>query len=212
MAAATTPTFGDGLGTVIGSSLAAGDLSSGQSAINTNTASVEGQTQPFVNFGQSVLPTASTTLNNISSTAGTTQGYNDFMSTYTNTPAAQYALQQANAVQNNSAAASGQVLSGANERALGTIDNGIVSTDANNAYNEYLAGNNQSFNQLTSAFGSMLGAVGVGTTATGQDVSATNSLNTATEANAQAQATNANTKGSGLGSMFSGLGSVAAAF
>ena len=75
------------------------------------------------------------------------------MSSYTNTPAAQYQLQQANQAQNNSAAASGNLLSGSNERALGTIDQGIVSQGANTAYNEYLQGNQQGFGQLESPLG-----------------------------------------------------------
>ena len=41
----------------------------------------------------------------VQTAAGNTQGYNEFMQGYTNTPAAQYQLQQADAVQNNSAAA-----------------------------------------------------------------------------------------------------------
>lgn len=204
--------FGAGLGSVVGSGLAAGALDSGQSAVNTNTGAVEGETAPFVQFGQSFLPNATNIGNQITNTAGTTQGYNQFMQGYTNTPAVQYQLQQADATRNNSAAATGGLLSGANLRAGSTIDNGIISQGANNAYNEYLAGNNQQFGQLTSAFGSLLNGAGVGTTATGQDVAATTSQNSATSAISQAQAKNDQSKGSGLGSMFSGLGAAALAF
>lgn len=204
--------FGAGLGSVIGSSLASSDLTSGLNAVNSNVAAGENTTQPFVNFGASVIPQATSTLNNISSTAGTTQGYNQFMQGYTNTPAAQYQLQQADATQNSSAASKGQLLSGANERGLSTVNNGIVSQNANNAYNEYLAGNNQQFGQLTSAFSSMLGGLGVGTTAAGQDTSLVNTQNTATEANAAAQAKAATAKGNGIGSMFGGLTSLATSF
>lgn len=204
--------FGAGLGNIVGSSMAAGDLNAGKGAINTNTGVAEGQTQPFVNFGASFLPTATNAINGLQTTAGQTQGYNQFMSGYTNTPAAQYQLQQANEVQNNSAAAKGSLLSGANERGLATIDQGIVSQNANTAYNEYLQGNNQQFGQLNTALGNMFNAIGVGTTGTGQDVSLTNTQNTNTAAIAQAQAKNDQAKGSGIGSMFSGLGSFAAAF
>lgn len=204
--------FGAGLGSVIGSGLASDALDSGQSAVNTNTGAVENQTAPFVGFGQSLIPNATNVANNITNTAGTTEGYNQFMQGYTNTPAAQYQLQQANQAQNNSAAATGSLLSGANERGLATIDNGIVSQNANNAYTQYLAGNNQQFSQLSTAFGDLLGGLGVGTTATGQDVAATTSQNSATSQIAQAQATNDQKKGSGLGSMFGGLGSLATSF
>jgi hypothetical protein len=197
--------FGAGLGSVIGSGMALGDLQSGQTQLNQNTQATQGQTQPFVNFGQSFLPTTGAAINNVASTAGQAQGYNQFMQGYQNTPAAQYQLQQANQVQNNSAAGTGNLLSGSNERALSTINQGISSQNANTAYNEYLQGNQQNFGQLESSLGNMFNAIGVGTTGTGQNVSLTNSLNTATEANSQAQATQSAAKGSGIGSMFSGL-------
>lgn len=204
--------FGAGLGSVIGSSLGAADLQNGQSAVNGVSSDFASTVSPYNSFGQSFMPSTSAVGSNIASTAGTTQGYNQFMQNYTNTPAAQYQTQQANAAQNSSAAANGSLLSGANERALGTIDSGITSTSANTAYNEYLSGNNQAFGQLTSAFGSLLGGVGVGTTATGQEAGVDTSQIGATSQIAQAEAKNDQSKGSGLGSMFSGLGSVAASF
>lgn len=205
-------TFGAGLGSVIGSSMGASALDAGQSAVNTDAGAFGSTTAPYNSFGQSLLPGASGVANNIVNTAGTTQSYDQFMQNYTNTPATQYQVGQANAVQNNSAAATGGLLSGANERALGTIDNGIVSTNANNAYNEYLAGNNQQFGQLTSAFGSLLGGIGVGTTATGQQAGVDTAQIGATSQIAQAQAKNDQAKGSGIGSMFGGLGTLAATF
>lgn len=204
--------FGGGLGTIIGSQIASGDVTAGQNAVNSNTAGVIGGTQPYNTFGQSFLPTATSAINNIQGQAGNVQGYNQFMSGYQNTPAAQYQLQQANQVQNNSAAATGGLLSGANERALGTIDQGIVSQGANTAYNEYLQGNQQGFGQLESALGNMFSAIGVGQQATGQQVSATNSQNQATAALTGQQAQAGQNKGSGLGSLFGGLGSLATMF
>jgi len=81
-------------------------------------------------FGQSFFADRTNAIGGVSAAADSTQGYNQFMSTYTNTPAAQYQLQQADQVQNNSAAASGNLLSGSNERALGTINSGIVAQNA----------------------------------------------------------------------------------
>lgn len=199
--------FGSGLGQVIGGEIASQDVTAGQNAVNANTENVEGGIQPYNTFGQSFLQPATSAINNIQSQAGNVEGYNQFMSSYTNTPAAQYQLQQANQAQNNSAAASGNLLSGSNERALGTIDQGIVSQGANTAYNEYLQGNQQGFGQLESALGNMFNAIGVGTTATGQQVSATNAQNQATAALTAQQAQAGQSKGSGLGSMFSGLAS-----
>jgi hypothetical protein len=204
--------FGAGLGTVIGSSMAADALQGTQGAVNTNTGVFEGQTQPFTQFGQSFLPAATQAIGGIQQAAGQTQGYNQFMQGYTNTPAAQYQLQQADQVQNSSAAATGQLLSGANERALGTINNGIVSQNANTAYNEYLQGNQQQFGQLESSLGNMFNAIGVGTTATGQNAGVVNEQNNATSQIGQAEAKNDQSKGSGIGSMFSGLGKTALMF
>jgi hypothetical protein len=208
-AAGAQSPFGSGLGTLAGGLIASNDITQGQQAVNANTNAVQGEIQPFINFGASMIPNATNAIGGVQNAANSTQGYNQFMSSYTNTPAAQYQLQQANQVQNNSAAASGSLLSGSNERALGTIDNGIVAQNANNAYNEYLQGNNQQFGQLESALGNMFQAIGVGTTGTGQAVNANNSLNqtTATLTGQQAQAGAA--KGSGLGSIFNGLGSMA---
>ena len=197
--------FGSGLGTAIGGEIASQDVAQGQSAVNNNTANAIAQTVPYNQFGQSFLQPATSAINNIQSQAGNVEGYDQFMSSYTNTPAAQYQLQQANQAQNNSAAASGGLLSGSNERALGTIDQGIVSQGANTAYNEYLQGNQQGFGQLESALGNMFSAIGVGQTATGQDVNATNVQNQATAALTAQQATAGQAKGSGLGSMFNGL-------
>ena len=135
--------FGSGLGQVIGAQIGAQDLNQGIENVSNNSSSFNSAVAPYNTFGQSFLQPATNAISGVQTAAANTQGYDQFMSTYTNTPAAQYQLQQANAGQNNSAAASGGLLSGANERALGTIDNGIVAQNANNAYNEYLTGNNQ---------------------------------------------------------------------
>lgn len=197
--------FGSGLGTVIGANLASNDLESGLGTVNNIGTNFQGQTDPYDTFGQSFLDPASSAITGVSNTANNTQGYNQFMSTYTNTPAAQYQLQQADQVQNNSAASKGGLLSGANERALGTINNGIVSQNANNAYNEYLSGSSAQFGQLESALGNMFSAIGVGQTATGQQAGVDTAQIGATSQLAQAQAKNDQGKGSGLGSMFGNL-------
>ena len=204
--------FGAGLGSVIGSSLGSQDLSNASNEVSGISGGFGNTVQPYNAFGQSQIPAAAGAIGNISNVAGTAQDYNTFMQNYTNTPAAQYQLQQANQVQNNSAAASGGLLSGANERALGTIDQGIVSQGANTAYNEYLQGNQQNFGQLESSLGNMFNAIGVGTTATGQQAGVDTAQMGATSQIAQAQAKNDQSKGSGLGSMFGGLGSLATVF
>lgn len=204
--------FGSGLGQVIGSSLAAGDLGAGKDAVNGISNGFSGSVAPYNSFGQSFIAPATDAISNISSTAGKTEGYDDFMKGYTNTPAAQYQLQQADAMQENTAAAKGGLLSGANLRGLDTINQGIVSQNANTAYDQYLKGNNQQFGQLQSALGDMFQAIGVGTTATGQTAGVDTGQMNATANIAGAQAKNDQAKGSGIGSMFSGLGSFATQF
>lgn len=226
---ATVPAgdFGSGLGGIVGGVLANDQLKdtqksvdattgAGLSAVGTISNDFKANTEPYDSFGKSFLPTATDAIGGVQTAAGQTQGYNQFMSTYTNTPAAEYQLQQADAVQNNSAAATGKVLSGSNERALATINNGIVAGNANTAYNEYLAGNNQQFGQLETALGNMFSAIGVGQTATGQqagvDTSQIGATSAITGANigatskiGEAEAKNDQGKGSGLGSMFAGI-------
>lgn len=220
MADAAPVGFGGGLGAVIGGELGHEDINQGINAVSNASTNAFGTVNalagPYNAFGQSFLPTATNQITKVADTANNTQGYDQFMSTYTNTPAAQYQLQQANKEQNNTAAARGGLLSGANERALATMDNGIIAQNANNAYNEYLAGNSQQFGQLETALGNMFNAIGVGTTATGQEIPAvtgiTSSQNTANASLAASQAKNDQGKGAGMGSMFSGLGAMALAF
>jgi hypothetical protein len=206
--------FGSGLGTVIGSSLGAADLESGLSNVNNVATGFQGTTAPNVQFGQSFLNPAAGAIGNVSRVAGADPNlnYNTFMSNYQGSPGQAYETGVANTVQNSSAAARGQLLSGANERALATTDTGIANTFANQAYTNYLAGNNQQFGQLESALGNMFNAIGVGTTATGQQAGVDVGQMNQQSAIAQAQAKNDQAKGGGIGSLFNGLGSFATAF
>jgi hypothetical protein len=206
--------FGSGLGGVIGSGLAMSDLDSARSNINNIATNFTGTTQPYNQFGQSFLNPATNAVNRISNVAGADPNlnYNTFMSNYETSPAAKYEMGVADAAQNSSAAASGGLLSGANERALGTINTGIASTYANNAYTNYLTGNQQQFGQLQSALGNMFNAIGVGTTATGQQAGVDAAQMRGDASIAEAQAKNDQSFGNGLGSLFSGLGSLAFAF
>lgn len=206
------PTFGDGLGQLIGSEIGAHDLSAGLDNVNSTSGDFKNATAPYNTFGQSFLAPAAGAIGKVASTAGTAKSYDQFMTDYKNSPGVAYQVDQADKAQEESAASRGGLLSGTNMRALGTINNGIVSTGANTAYNEYLQGNSQQFGQLESSLGNMFNAIGVGTTATGQQAGvATGQMNA--QANiAAAQAKNDQGKGSGLGSMFSGVAGMAAMF
>lgn len=207
-----TPSFGSGLGTLIGSEIGASDLNAGLNNVNSTAAGFGGAVAPYSNFGASFLGPAGSTINNVNGVAGTVKGYDQYMSEYGGTPAAKYQMQQADEAQNESAASRGGLLSGTNLRALGTINSSIASQNANQAYQEYLQGNQQQFGQLEQSLGNMFNAIGVGTTATGQlGAVDTSQMNNQAQI-AQAQAKNDQGKGSGLGSMFSGIGSLPAAF
>lgn len=197
--------FGEGLGTVIGSGMAADTLREGQDTLNATAGGFKSEVQPYNQFGQAFLPQAQGAVTAAQNKAGETQGYQDFMKTYETSPAAQYALDQAKIAQENSAAAKGGLLSGANERALTGLSEDIASTYANKAYEEYLAGNQQQFGQLEGIVNNMFQGVGVGTTATGQEAGVTSSQMTNQAALTQAQAKNDQSKGSGIGSLFSGI-------
>lgn len=204
--------FGGGLGAVIGGAEASSDLDAGQKAVDNISGTFGSQTAAYNNFGQSFLNPATSQIGAATQFGTQTQGYEDFMKNYSASPGAQYAVQQGQEAQNNSAASTGQLLSGTNERALSGITQNISNQYANQAYSSYLQGNNQQFGQLESALGNMFSAIGVGTTATGQQAGVDQSQIGATSQIAQAQAKNDQSKGSGLGSMFGGLGSLAAAF
>lgn len=206
------PTFGTGLGTLAGAEIGASDLNAGLGNVNNTAGTFGSSVAPYNTFGQSFLPAAAEGAGKVAGAADTTQGYDQFMSRYMASPGVQYQLQQGKEAQNESAASTGQLLSGTNERALSGVSQGIAGTGANNAYGQYLAGNQQQFGQLESSLGNMFKAIGVGQTATGQEAGVTSAQMGNQAAIAQAQAKNDANKGSGFGSMFSGLLTTAAAF
>ncbi len=146
--------FGEGLGAVIGSSMAADKLSGGLDSVNGAAANFGSVVEPYNTFGQSFLGPATSAINNVQNTAGT-QSYDDFMKNYQTSDAAKYAIGQGTEAVNNSSAAQGKLLSGSNERALSTMQQGISSQFANQAYGSYLQGNQQNFGQLETALGNM---------------------------------------------------------
>lgn len=197
--------FGSGLGGVIGGALASDDLNSASNAINSNVNDVNSKIDPYVQFGTGLLDKTGAAIDKLSSTAGT-QSYQDFMAGYQGSPAQTYQTGQATAQINNTAAAQGGLLSGANLRSINQTTQDISSTYANNAYTQYLAGNAQNFGQLNTVIGDMFQGIGVGQTATGQEAGVVSSQNSAQAAIAQSQAKADMAIGSGVGDMFSGLG------
>lgn len=206
------PSFGEGLGGVIGAGMAADHLDQAKNDVQVIGSSFSNAVQPYNSFGQSFLPGATDTIGELKTKAGDTKGYDEFMAGYSESPGAKYVKDQALEAQNESAAAHGGLLSGTNQRALATIGEGISSTFANQAYDQYLKGDSQQFGQLESALGGMFKAIGVGTTATGQKAGVDAAQMGATANIAKSEAENDRAKGTGMGSMFGGVASMAAAF
>lgn len=212
--------FGSGLGGIVGGALASNDLSDASMTIRGRTDDVMGATQPYSEFGSSFLNPAESSLvgsgssgtvgqNRLLGNGNDVQSYQDFMKTYQTSDAAKYTMGQATNAIDNSSAAAGKLLSGANLRSINQTTQDIASTYANQAYSQYLAGNNQQFGQLQSVLGNLFQGIGVGQTATGQNVSAVSSENSAQASLAASQAKADAGIGSGIGSMFSGLAGLA---
>jgi len=213
--------FGSGLGGVIGGALASSDLSDASMTIRGRTDDALGMTQPYSEFGSSFLdPTAGALLgagsngtvgmNRLLGNGQDVQSYNDFMKDYQTSDAAKYQIGQATQAIDNSAAARGKLLSGSNLRAINQTTQDISSQYANQAYQNYLTGNNQQFTQLQAVLGNLFQGIGVGQTATGQATGAIASENNAQASIAGAQAKADQSIGSGIGGMFSGLAGLAA--
>lgn len=109
-------------------------------------------------------------------------------------PGYQFNLQQGTDAINNSAAAKGGVLNGGTLKALSQYTSGLADTTYNSAYNRYLQGSNQSYNQL-------MGVAGLGESATANTGAAgANAANAAGSYTNQAgQDTAAGTVGIGTG-------------
>lgn len=204
--------FGDGLGAVIGGVMGHEDINQGIGRVNDAAAGFNSSVEPFRGFGASWIPGATVGIDAAWGKAKEVKGYDDFMKDYSASPGSKYLIGQAEEAQNNSAAARGKLLSGGNLRGLETMREGLSNTFANQAYGQYLAGNNQQFSQLETALGNMFKAIGVGTTATGQEAGVVTGKMGADANLAAAQAKNDQGKGGGIGTLFNGLGSIATMF
>lgn len=204
--------FGSGLGSIIGGALASDTLSGARNDIAGQGANFLNLVSPNIQFGQSFLPQAQSAIAGAGNFAAGTKSYDDFMKSYETSPAAQYQIQQGTEATNNSAAARGGLLSGSNLRALSTMQQGIASQNANQAWQNYLSGNQNQFGQLQSIIGNMFSGINAGSTATGQYGGVLGSQMSSQAALAQAQAKADQGKGSGFGSLFSGVGSMFGAF
>lgn len=204
--------FGEGLGSIIGGAMAKDTLSDASNKVGQQGDGFLGLVYPNIQFGQSFLPSVSGAINTAGIMSGETKSYDDFMKGYETSPAAKYQIEQGTEAVNNSASARGGLLSGSNLRALSTMQQGIASQSANQAFQNYLAGNQNQFGQLQSVIGNMFSGIGAGTAATGQYGSVLGGQMAQQSALAQKEAEADKGKGSGFGSLFSGIGSAFSLF
>lgn len=204
--------FGAGLGQIIGGAMAKDTLDNAGQAAGEAGNGFLNLVSPNIQFGQSFLPEVKTALGAQGTLSGNTMSFDQFMDNYDTSPAAKYQIQQGTEATNNSAAAKGGLLSGTNQRALSTMQQGISNQFANQAWGNYLSGNQNQFGQLQSIIGNMFSGINSGQTASGQygGVLGTQMNNQAQLAQAEAKADQS--KGSGFGSLFSGVGSMFGAF
>lgn len=204
--------FGSGLGSVIGGAMAKDTLDNAGQAAGEAGNGFLSLVSPNIQFGQSFLPQAQGAIAGAGQFASGTKSYDDFMKSYETSPAAQYQIQQGTEATNNSAAAKGNLLSGTNQRALSTMQQGIAAQNANQSWQNYLSGNQNQFGQLQSIIGNMFSGINSGQTASGQYGNVLGTQMNAQSQLAQAEAKADQSKGSGFGSMFSGIGSMFGAF
>jgi hypothetical protein len=220
--------FGTGLGELIGGGLASSSLSDAAGQFGQLTNQDLAIQQPYMDFGSAFLqPTNEVLLGSNGSGAGSNptiglsrlQGtgndvtsFEDFAKNYDTSAGAKYLMGTADAAENNSAAARGGLLSGANLRQLGTINTGIANQDLLSQYQSYLSGNQQQFTQLQGALSDQFQGIGVGQAANAQFGSVLSADMQAQAQMAAAQAQAQQSKGNGIGSMLGGLGGMLAMF
>lgn len=150
---------------------------------------------PFIQAGQGAVGTISNDINNQTGFAAPFNFQAD--------PGYQFNLQQGTDAINNSAAAKGGVLNGGTLKALSQYTSGLADTTYNSAYQRYLAGSQNSYNQLAG-----LAQIGEGATSNTANAGA-NAANSAGNYLTQgANATAAGAVGAGNAAS-SGLGTIA---
>jgi hypothetical protein len=214
----------DGIGTALGglfgglSSLSA--TQAGVGAVTGLTGTGAGLLDPYNGMGQSVIQPISQTLtgntvgsNNIGlgrvNASGNPVDFEDFAKNYNTSEGAQYLMDTARAAQDDTAAARGGLLSGANLRAQTGIAEGIANQDLLSHYQAMESGQQQDFQQRQTSYQNLYGQEALGENAAlgeagtfAQGARAVGSLYGGLSNNVNQAGQNF---GSGLGSLFSGI-------
>jgi hypothetical protein len=210
-----------GIGSTIGSGLASDTIGQGIGAVGNMVGAGVAELQPYNNMGIETMPAVKDALlgdsvgsNNIGqgriNATDNPVDFENFAKSFTMSPGAQYDLQVGQTAQDNSAAAKGGLLSGANARAQTGIAEGIANKDLLSQYQAMLSGQSQDFSQREASFGNLFGQEGLGEKAAGSQA---NTLAIGAHSIGGLygqQATAQQNKGSGIGSALGGVGSLLA--
>jgi hypothetical protein len=176
--ASTTPdltsSLGGALGGLFGGLSSLASTQAGVSAVGSMTDTGAAQVAPY-NFtganylgpiGADLLNTGTTASQNIGNArinqTGDPLDFENFAKNYNTSEGAQYLMRTAAAAQDNTAAARGGLLSGANQRAQTGIAEGIAQQDLMNQYNAMLKGQQQDFQQRETSYQNMYGQEAMG--------------------------------------------------
>ena len=213
----------DGIGQALGglfgglSSLSA--TQAGVGAVTGLTGAGAGVLDPYSQQGQSTIPDINNALfsgtgsDNIGAgrvnASGNPVDFEDFAKNYNTSEGAQYLLDTARAAQDDTAAARGGLLSGANIRAQTGIAEGIANQDLLSHYQAMESGQQQDFQQRQAAYQNIYGQEALGENAAlgqagtfAQGARAVGSLYGGLSNSVNQAGQNF---GSGLGSLFSGI-------
>lgn len=199
--------FGGGLSDFIAGGMGSAAIDEGQALIAGLGGAGQEMVQPFIDFGEGLLPEAGTAIGKVNDAAGKVPQFSDFMKDFSLSQGAQYQMDKTLGAGNATAAARGGLLSGANQRSQMELAQGITSQDMAQQYGLTLGGNQQAFGQLQGAAGTTLQGVGVGTTGAGIGMQGIVAQMQAQAALAAAEAKSEGQKGGGIGSMISGVAS-----
>jgi len=216
--------LGEGIGSLIGNLFGASNVGSaiqgGVNNVNADTWAGAAQVMPYNAVGASYLGpvaedllgtgTASQNIGNqrISSDVNPVD-FEAFAQNYNTSEGAKYLMSTAAAAQNDTAAAKGTMLSGANLRAQTTMAEGIANQDLLDHYKAFTTGQQQDFSQRETSYQNLYGqeAMGLqaGTAAAGTFAQGARALGSLASTEATAAAGQSNSFGSALGNIFTGI-------
>lgn len=220
MADSSSDLLFSGIGSIIGSGLASSDIGSGINSVNSNTSTAASKLQPYNTMGQLTMPAIGNDLLGTGSASDNIgQGrvnsstnpvdFESFAKNYSMSEGGKYDLEAGLGAQDSSSAAKGGLLSGANQRALTSVAEGVASKDLLSQYQAMLTGQNQDFNQRETSYNNIFGQEQLGEKSAASQAYAYSAANSSLSSLYGAQASASSSKGSGIGSAVSGISNLA---